>query len=294
MIAGSAVAGCSGPSSRSSNADRSTPRPTATEQGPPDWSTLSASLTGALLQPDDSGYAAAGHLYNAIYAPNAAAIAQCESASDVQRCLAFAREHDVEVTAHSGGTQLRRLLVVSGTGHRRLASQCDFGRRRSRRLRPHTSHGRSRIQVDRRLFRPGRAGSPLTRRLVSDGRHRRLGAGRWRRRVLPGLRAHVRPDGLGRDGDGRWCPASMRSHAERGPLLGLPRRRRRQLRRCDLVRVLGPADSRGDHSLHTRVAVGGGRQRSGLLDPLDPLGTRRTLGQLPALQQRDRRPGSSR
>ena len=64
---------------------------------------MSASLTGTLLQPSDSGYAAAGHLYNSIYAPDAAAIAQCESAIDVQRCLAFARDHNVEVTAHSGG-----------------------------------------------------------------------------------------------------------------------------------------------------------------------------------------------
>ena len=74
-----------------------------TEQGPADWTTLSGSLTGTLLQPSDSGYAAAGHLYNAVYLPTAAAVAQCESATDVQRCLAFVRQHNLEVTAHSGG-----------------------------------------------------------------------------------------------------------------------------------------------------------------------------------------------
>ena len=50
-----------------------------------------------------AGYPAAGHLYNSVYTPDAAAIAQCASASDVQRCIAFARTHDVEVAAHSGG-----------------------------------------------------------------------------------------------------------------------------------------------------------------------------------------------
>ena len=105
VIAGGALVGCSNPSSRPANPNRSATSftSTTTGQGPPDWATLSASLTGTLLQPSDSGYAAAGHLYNALYVPNAAAVAQCESATDVQRCLAFAREHDVEVTAHSGG-----------------------------------------------------------------------------------------------------------------------------------------------------------------------------------------------
>ncbi len=103
VIAGGALADCASPSSRSSNADRGTARSTTTEQGPPDWATLGASLTGTLLQPSDSGYGAAGHLYNSLYAPSAAAIAQCGSAPDVQRCLAFARDHNVEVTAHSGG-----------------------------------------------------------------------------------------------------------------------------------------------------------------------------------------------
>jgi FAD/FMN-containing dehydrogenase len=103
VIAGGAIAGCSSPSSRTSNTNRATSTSTTTGQGPPDWATLSGSLTGTLLQPSDSGYTAAGHLYNAVYIPNAAAIAQCESATDVQRCLAFAREHNVEVTAHSGG-----------------------------------------------------------------------------------------------------------------------------------------------------------------------------------------------
>ena len=38
-----------------------------------------------------------------LYTLDAAAIAQCVSASDVQRSLAFARDHDLELAAHSGG-----------------------------------------------------------------------------------------------------------------------------------------------------------------------------------------------
>ena len=103
VIAGGAVAGCSSPSRRSSSTGTSTPSSTEPEKGPPDWAKLSGSLTGTLFQPSDSGYEAAGHLYNSVYTLAAAAIAQCESTSDVQRCLAFGREHGVEVTAHSGG-----------------------------------------------------------------------------------------------------------------------------------------------------------------------------------------------
>ncbi len=76
---------------------------TATSHGPPDWSKLAASLSGALLLPTDSGYTSAGHLYNSVYTQQAAAIAQCQSAGDVQRCLSFAHDSDVAVAARSGG-----------------------------------------------------------------------------------------------------------------------------------------------------------------------------------------------
>src|ERR1700734_584944 len=104
VIAGGALVGCSNPSSRSANPKRSATSSTTTTtgQGPPDWATLSGSLIGTLLQPSDSGYASAGHLYNALYVPNAAAVAQCESATDVQCCLAFSREPNVEATLPSG------------------------------------------------------------------------------------------------------------------------------------------------------------------------------------------------
>jgi len=100
VVIGAAVAGCSGSSSHNTSGSTST---STTEHGPPDWSKLAASLSGTLLLPTDSGYSAAGHLYNSVYTQQAAAIAQCQSAGDVQRCLSFARDADVQVAARSGG-----------------------------------------------------------------------------------------------------------------------------------------------------------------------------------------------
>ncbi len=96
------VAGCSSPSPQHGRGQDTTPT-TGRSGGPPDWQTLASSLQGTVLRPGDPGYPAAGHLYNSLYTLDAAAIAQCESASDVQRCIAFARQHDVELVARSGG-----------------------------------------------------------------------------------------------------------------------------------------------------------------------------------------------
>ncbi len=106
VLAGGAAAGCSSSRPHSdgeSEGIASRPAKSAHGGGPPDWYVLAGSLHGTLLRPGDIGYPAAGQLYNAVYAPDAAAIALCASPSDVQRCLGFAREHNVEVAARSGG-----------------------------------------------------------------------------------------------------------------------------------------------------------------------------------------------
>ncbi len=105
VVAGGAAAGCSSPAPHPSKSEGAAASPGKKEHdgGPPDWRALAGSLVGTVLLPGDAGYPAAGHLYNSVYTPDAAAIAQCESASDVQRCIAFARTHDVQVAAHSGG-----------------------------------------------------------------------------------------------------------------------------------------------------------------------------------------------
>lgn len=102
VLTAGVIGGCSSPGSPRA-AVKATTTSTGRDGAPPDWQTLAGSLRGTLLQPGDAGYPAAGHLYNSLYTPDAAAIAQCESASDVQRCIAFARAHDVEVAARSGG-----------------------------------------------------------------------------------------------------------------------------------------------------------------------------------------------
>ena len=103
VIAGGTAAGCSSPGPRPSEGPAPSSGKKEHDGGPPDWQALAGSLVGAVLLPGDAGYPAAGHLYNSVYTPDAAAIAQCASASDVQRCIAFARTHDVQVAAHSGG-----------------------------------------------------------------------------------------------------------------------------------------------------------------------------------------------
>jgi FAD/FMN-containing dehydrogenase len=100
VFAGAAAAGCATSSPHNQGGGTST---STTNHGPPDWSKLAASLSGMLLLPSDGGFTAAGHLYNSVYTQQAAAIAQCQSAGDVQRCLAFARDAGVQVAARSGG-----------------------------------------------------------------------------------------------------------------------------------------------------------------------------------------------
>jgi FAD/FMN-containing dehydrogenase len=75
----------------------------ASSHGPPDWRTLAASLKGTLTVSSDAAYPAQAEVYNALYAPRPAAIASCANASDVQRCVAFARAHHVAMVARSGG-----------------------------------------------------------------------------------------------------------------------------------------------------------------------------------------------
>jgi len=102
LVAGGAASGCSSSRQRGAPAEDTTSS-SVLKPGPPDWQTLAGSLRGTLLQPGDAGYPAAGHLYNSLYTTNAAAIAQCASPSDVQRCIAFARDHNVQLAPRSGG-----------------------------------------------------------------------------------------------------------------------------------------------------------------------------------------------
>ncbi len=98
--------------------------------------------------------------------------------------------------------------------------------------------------ADRRLLapRPQRAARP--RRLVPERRRCRPGPGR---RPRP-LRAEVRPDlrqpARRHDRDRRRPRPARRPRHERGPLLGLPRRRRGQLRHRHVAHAAGAPDPR--------------------------------------------------
>jgi hypothetical protein len=276
-LAGGLAAGCSSPSPHPS-ASTST---TDSDHSPPAWSKLAASLAGTLLLPSDDGYAAAGHLYNSVYATDAAAIAQCAQASDVQRCLAFAREHDVEVVARSGGHSYAGYSTCPGLVID--VSPLDGVTVDGGGQGPATvGAGAVLIDVYSSLAAQGRllpGGSCPTVGIAGLALGGGIGVFSQR------LRAHVRPDDLGRDRHRRRSGPALWSGARRGPVLGQPRRRRRELRCRDLVRFSDPPHSRRDHPLHAGVALGSCGGRSRRVVPVDPVGTRRVVGQLSTLQQ---------
>ena len=76
---------------------------TTTTAGPAQWSVLAGMLTGNLVVPGDTSYPNSALLYNEVFSPQPAAIAYCATAADVQRCVAYARAHDVQLAARSGG-----------------------------------------------------------------------------------------------------------------------------------------------------------------------------------------------
>jgi FAD binding domain-containing protein/berberine-like enzyme len=69
-----------------------------------DWTRLASSLQGTLVQPSSPSYGVDRLLYNSKFVDlHPRAIAYCQSAADVARCIAFATAHDVPFAARSGG-----------------------------------------------------------------------------------------------------------------------------------------------------------------------------------------------
>ena len=75
---------------------------------------LRRSVRGRVLQPDDDGYDAARQIFNAMIDDRPALIAQCVEASDVQACVAFAREHGLRVSVKGGGHNVSGKAVADG------------------------------------------------------------------------------------------------------------------------------------------------------------------------------------
>lgn len=108
------VASCGTPAPPRS-AHASTTRATSHPSGGPlDWGVLAASLRGSLVIPGDASYGTDALLYNSVFTPAPAAIAYCATAADVQRCLAFARQHEVPIAARSGGHSYGGYSTTSG------------------------------------------------------------------------------------------------------------------------------------------------------------------------------------
>ncbi len=69
----------------------------------PPYDTLSARLERPLVTPEDPEYDEARAVYNAMIDRRPAALAICQSSSDVAACVRFAAEHGVELAIRGGG-----------------------------------------------------------------------------------------------------------------------------------------------------------------------------------------------
>jgi FAD binding domain/Berberine and berberine like len=77
---------------------------TPTPPSAQDWTRLASSLQGTLVQPSNPAYGVDRLLYNSKFTDlYPRAIAYCESADDVARCISFVADHDVALAARSGG-----------------------------------------------------------------------------------------------------------------------------------------------------------------------------------------------
>jgi FAD/FMN-containing dehydrogenase len=76
--------------------------------------TLSASLTGAVLQPGDDRYETARLVHNGLIDKRPALIARCRGVADVSAAVAFARETGLEISIRGGGHNIAGRCVTNG------------------------------------------------------------------------------------------------------------------------------------------------------------------------------------
>jgi hypothetical protein len=80
-----------------------------------DLGALAKALGSKLLRPTDAGYLTASRLYSTRYdGVRPAAVAQCATTEDVQKCLAFIRATGMPVAARSGGHSYAGYSTTSG------------------------------------------------------------------------------------------------------------------------------------------------------------------------------------
>lgn len=80
-----------------------------------DWSALASSLQGTLIRPGNTRYTSARQLFSTRFdAIQPAGIVYCNSAADVQKCLAFVQHFGLPVTARSGGHSYAGYSTTTG------------------------------------------------------------------------------------------------------------------------------------------------------------------------------------
>ena len=93
--------------------------PTAERQALPSadipFETLRPRLRGGLLLPDAAGYDDARSIWNAMFDRRPAAIVQPLGVADVVEAIRFAREHDVPIAVKGGGHNIAGLAVADGS-----------------------------------------------------------------------------------------------------------------------------------------------------------------------------------
>jgi FAD/FMN-containing dehydrogenase len=77
-------------------------------------SQFTASLAGAVLAPDAPGYDDARKIFNGMIDRRPGLIAQPATTEDVQKCVRFAREHDLLVSVNGGGHSVQGYGVCDG------------------------------------------------------------------------------------------------------------------------------------------------------------------------------------
>ena len=98
---------------------------------------LESGLRGQMIWPDDAGYDAARAVFNGMIDRRPLAILQPMDASDVVRCIQFARRHDLPISVRGGGHGVAGHAVCDG------AIMLDLSRMKGVRVDPETRTARA-------------------------------------------------------------------------------------------------------------------------------------------------------
>ena len=234
---------------------------------------LAKSFTGQLLLPVDPDYDQARRVHNGLIDRRPALVARCRGVSDVVDAVRLARDLKLEVAVRGGGHNVAGRSTTDGGVMIDLASMT--GIHVDPKARTARAQGGAHVgSVQPRNAAPW-AGDD--RRCGLDDRHCGPDARRWPWLADGQACAGARQPAFRRPGAGGRKHADGQQGRERRLVLG-PVRRRRQLRRGDLVRI-SPASGRPhDHRRRHRLPIQRGMGRAAVLPRRHRLAARRTDG----------------